>query len=52
MKFLRKTAGRTKWDHIESEDIRGTMRQESIIDKREKYQLNTFGHNNEREQID
>lgn len=44
MKHLRKMAGKTKWDRIKNEDIREITKQESIMEKIKKKQLNWYAH--------
>lgn len=44
MKFLRKIAGLTKWDHIRNVDIANQLQQERIIKKYENKILEWYGH--------
>lgn len=44
MKHLRRLAGKTKWDRIKNEDIREITKQEPIMRKIRRKQLNWYGH--------
>lgn len=44
MKHLRRIAGKTKWDRIKNEDIRKITKQEPIMERINKKQLNWYGH--------
>lgn len=44
MRFLRKTAGKSKYNKVRNEEIREIINQESMTLKLKKTQLNWFGH--------
>lgn len=44
MKHLRRIAGKTRWDKVKNEDIRVITKQEPIIEKIKKKQLEWYGH--------
>ncbi|KAI4456379.1 hypothetical protein MML48_8g00004976 [Holotrichia oblita] len=44
MKHLRRIAGKTRWDKVKNEDIRVITKQEPIIERIKKKQLEWYGH--------